>query len=249
MVAGLEPVRRSVGDEQRTDREPVRERLRERDRVRPDAELLPGEEAARAADAALDLVEDQQRAVLVGERAGGGQELRARRVDPALALDRLDQDRPGVRSDGGRERLGVVQPREPNRGRQRLERLRACPAGRSPRARRASARGTSPRARRRPASRSPCAPTSAPPRSPPHRSCRRTSARRRSGPRAAPRGGASARSSRGWRYARARRAGRAQPPAAPDGSGRARRPRSRRAGRGSACRRRRSARRRRPPRR
>ena len=62
--------RRRVGDEQRADRQAVCEPLRERDRVRLHAGALPGEELAGAADAGLHLVEDEQRVVLVGERAG-----------------------------------------------------------------------------------------------------------------------------------------------------------------------------------
>ena len=76
VVAGLEAGGRVVGDEERADREPVREALRERDGVGPHAELLPGEERAGAADAGLHLVEDQQRAVLVGELARLREELR-----------------------------------------------------------------------------------------------------------------------------------------------------------------------------
>ena len=65
VVAGLESLRRFVGDEQGADRKAVGKPLGERDRVGSDAEFLEREEAARAADAALDLVEDQHRAVLV----------------------------------------------------------------------------------------------------------------------------------------------------------------------------------------
>ena len=43
-------------------------------------------------------------------------------MDPALALHRLDQDRPGVRPDGRRERVDVVQLREAHGRRERLER-------------------------------------------------------------------------------------------------------------------------------
>ena len=46
-----------AGDEQAADRQAVREPFCERDEVRPDAELLEGEERTRAADAGLDLVE------------------------------------------------------------------------------------------------------------------------------------------------------------------------------------------------
>ncbi len=122
VVARDETLRRLVGDEERADREPVREPLRERDGVRPDPGLLPGEEGAGAPDAALDLVQDQQGAVLVGEGAGGRQELGGRRVDPTLALDGLDQDRGGLGTDESGERVGVVQNREAGLRRQRLER-------------------------------------------------------------------------------------------------------------------------------
>ena len=59
----------SVGDEQRADRQPVREPLRERDRVGADAGRCQAKNVAGAADAGLHLVEDEQRAELVGERA------------------------------------------------------------------------------------------------------------------------------------------------------------------------------------
>ena len=55
-------------DQQRRERQAeARERLRQRDDVRLDAHLLEREEGAGAADAGLDVVDDQQRAVLLGE--------------------------------------------------------------------------------------------------------------------------------------------------------------------------------------
>ena len=85
--------------------------------------LLEAEERAGAADAGLHLVEDEQRAELVGERARRLEELGRRRVHAALALDRLDQDRARVRPGGGDERLDVVQRREGDAGDERPERL------------------------------------------------------------------------------------------------------------------------------
>ena len=99
VVARLEPRRCVIRDEQRADRQAVRKAFRERDRVGLHAELLPREEAAGAADARLHLVEDQQRAVLVRERARLCEELGRERMDAAFALHRLEQDRGRVRPD------------------------------------------------------------------------------------------------------------------------------------------------------
>ncbi len=80
--------------------------------VRPDARLLEAEERARPAGAGLHLVEDEQGAELVGQRARRGEELVGRGVDAALALHRLDQDRARVGTRRRDERLDVVQRRE-----------------------------------------------------------------------------------------------------------------------------------------
>ena len=158
VVAGLERRRRVVGDEQRADRQPVREPLRERHRVGPDAELLPREERAGAADAGLHLVEDEQRAVLVGERAREREDLRRERPDAALALHRLEQDR-GRRRRRRRRRRGVVRASRSARPGRAARTARASPAAPSPRARPSCGRGTSRRARRARCGRSPCART------------------------------------------------------------------------------------------
>src|SRR5207248_2666455 len=123
VVAGLERPGRLVGDEQAPDREAVCEPLCERDELRSHAELLEAEERARPADAGLDLVEAEERAVGCGELGGGLNELRLRGIDPALALDGLEQDHPGVLTDGRLERADVVEARERDTGDERLERL------------------------------------------------------------------------------------------------------------------------------
>src|SRR5581483_3011699 len=76
VVARRKPALRAVRDEQRPDRQTVREALGERDDVGLDAERLPCEERPRSSDAGLHLVEDEQRAELVGERPRGLDELR-----------------------------------------------------------------------------------------------------------------------------------------------------------------------------
>ena len=82
------------------------------------AEQLPREERAAAADAGLHLVEDQQGAVLVGERACFRQLVARQRMDAALALHGLEQDRRRLVGDllGERRRR-----READPGNERLE--------------------------------------------------------------------------------------------------------------------------------
>ena len=91
------------------DRETTAERLGERHDVRLDAGTLIGEQLAGAAHAALHLVEDQQHAVLVAQRAQAFQKLVRRHAHAALALDRLDQDRGGVRTDRLLHRLEIAE--------------------------------------------------------------------------------------------------------------------------------------------
>src|SRR5207244_7702164 len=103
------------------DREPVRETLCERDELRPHAELLEAEERPGAADAGLHLVEAEKRAVRARELVGRPHELEPGGMNPALALDGLEPDHPGVRTDGRLERADVVQGRERDAGDERLE--------------------------------------------------------------------------------------------------------------------------------
>ncbi len=74
---------------------------------------MPGpfvrEEAAGAAHAGLDLVEDQKQPVLVAKLAQVAQVFQRHGPDAALALDRLDQDRGGLRRDRRLKRLAVAE--------------------------------------------------------------------------------------------------------------------------------------------
>src|SRR5947208_3669997 len=66
--------------------------LRRHDDVRVDAVMLHREELPGAAEAALNLVGDQQDAVLVANLAQPAHELRRGDIETALALHRLDHD-------------------------------------------------------------------------------------------------------------------------------------------------------------
>ena len=79
------------------DGQAAAEPLGQRDHVRDDALALVREPLAGPADAALDLVEHQQRAGLVARRAGRLQVAGRRRHDAALAQARLQEDRGAVR--------------------------------------------------------------------------------------------------------------------------------------------------------
>ena len=89
------------------DRKAAAERLRQRHDVGRDAGMLIGEHIAGAADAGLDLVEDQQQPVVVAQLAQRAQE--GMRHDPhaALAHDRLDHDGGGLRTDRFLGRLQI----------------------------------------------------------------------------------------------------------------------------------------------
>ncbi len=93
MVAGLEQVAGGAEADAGADREAAAEALGDGDDVgarRRDG--VVGEPRAGAAHAGLHLVEPEQRAVLVGDRAGGGEVALGRDDDAGLALDRLEQD-------------------------------------------------------------------------------------------------------------------------------------------------------------
>ena len=61
--------------------------------VGPDAGLFIGEPRPGAAHAGLDFIEDQEAAAFIRELSQTRQKVGVRNVDPAFALDRLDQNR------------------------------------------------------------------------------------------------------------------------------------------------------------
>ena len=68
-----------------------------------------GKQLAGPADAALDLVEDEQQPVLVAKLAQPLQRLRGERPDAAFALYRLDKDRSGFGRDRLRRSIKIVE--------------------------------------------------------------------------------------------------------------------------------------------
>ena len=78
---------------------------------------------AGAADPGLDLVDDEERAGLGGQLARRPEVLRVGGDDPALALDRLEDDGGGVRPHRGLEGVDVAPRHVHDTGEERLERL------------------------------------------------------------------------------------------------------------------------------
>src|SRR5579883_1985072 len=94
--------------EHSTNRKSAAERLGKRHHIGRDAEALVGKQLAGAAHAGLHLVEGEQKAVLVAEFAQRPEERWRRATYTAFALDRLDQDARGVRTDRLLHRLDVA---------------------------------------------------------------------------------------------------------------------------------------------
>ncbi len=97
------------GGEEGPDRKAAAERLGERHDVGRHPGVLIGEQVAGAPHAGLHFVEDQQRAVLVGELAQLAQGLVRRHPHAPLALDGLDQDGGGGRADHALDRRDVAE--------------------------------------------------------------------------------------------------------------------------------------------
>src|SRR5204863_9331983 len=104
------------------ERQSAAERLCEREDVGNDTALLEREERSGASEAALDLVEDQDRAEAIGETPRRGKIVVGQRNDAALAHHRLENDRVCLVADEGFERSDVVRRNELDSGNERLER-------------------------------------------------------------------------------------------------------------------------------
>ena len=118
MITGGECADGLVRDEQRSDREPVGETLREGDEIGAHAELLEGEEAAGPSRTRLHLVEAEDGL----ELRGSPDEVRLERDHATLAEDRLEEDQADLVVDGGAQSRGVVRRNEAHAGQERSER-------------------------------------------------------------------------------------------------------------------------------
>ena len=86
------PVHQLGAGDGRAQRHAAGDAFGQRDHIRDRAEMLGGEHLAGASHAALDLVENQQDAVVVGHPAQLVEELLGRHDVAAFALHRLDED-------------------------------------------------------------------------------------------------------------------------------------------------------------
>src|SRR5260370_38830947 len=92
MHAGRDASGNLLGGKNGAERKAGGERLGNQSDVRLRGKLLIAEEAAGAAKSALNLIGDQESAVLRGKRAGAIPENFAEGIDPALALNWLQKD-------------------------------------------------------------------------------------------------------------------------------------------------------------
>src|SRR5438552_7265853 len=123
IVAPLERTLHILCGEGRSDWDPTREGLREREQVRLYAPPLHSEQAPCTAHPRLHFVEDEEGPGSVACLTGGGQVFRGRDVHAALTLDRLEDDRCGIMIDGFLQSLDVVEWDMLESGDERLERL------------------------------------------------------------------------------------------------------------------------------
>jgi hypothetical protein len=112
---------RRARDERGNREQAAAQRLADDDGVGTDAFVHVGEPGAGAAEARLDLVDDQQDVARGAQFARGAQESRRRRDYAGFALDRFDQDRAGVLVDRLAESRDVAEVEVPEPRRERAE--------------------------------------------------------------------------------------------------------------------------------
>ena len=92
MQTWLYAMRNLIGAQDRPQRKPGGQRLRNCDDIGLDAEMLIGEPAPSATEATLDLIGDQHRAGFPGQLARAGEKVSAQRADSALTLHWFQQN-------------------------------------------------------------------------------------------------------------------------------------------------------------
>ena len=111
--------RRPLGRQHRTQRKAPANPLGHHHDVRRDPGPFMREKPPRAPHPALHLVQDQKRPRLVAERAQAAQAGLRHRPDAALALHRLDQDRPHIGRPDRRLERGMIPPGQLREARQK----------------------------------------------------------------------------------------------------------------------------------
>ena len=142
MVTRLHRMRSFATGEEGTDRHAVSQSLRHRQDIRLHAVGLPCKHGAGAAHATLDLIEDQQQIMLIAELPYAPEKFLRRRIDTALTLDRLHDDRTGVFIDLRLYGIEIVEGCEAHTPDQRLKRCTVVVlAGHADRAHRTTVEG------------------------------------------------------------------------------------------------------------
>ena len=117
--AGVHAAGDAVGGENCAQRQSGGEWFGDGDDVRLEAVVLVGKPASGAAQAALDFVENQQRATALGQLARGLQKFRADRIDAALALNRFQTNGADAAIELALQIVDVVEANETDAGQQR----------------------------------------------------------------------------------------------------------------------------------
>src|ERR1700677_2587915 len=99
-------------------RQAARQRLRDRDYIRQNIVMLIGKMAPGAAQAALNLVKNEQRTALFGQSRGEVEKFFINRTDPSFTLNRLNADRADTGIKLSLEIVEVVELYEGHAGQQ-----------------------------------------------------------------------------------------------------------------------------------
>ena len=142
MHAGMHSAGHPVGGQDGAKRQTGSQRLGYGDDVRLHSVVLIGEVFSRAAQTALDLVDDQQGAGTLGQFPCRPQELRADGIDAAFSLDRLQTHGAHAAIELPLQVVDVIEGDEPDAGQQRRKGMTIlCLPGRGQRTKGAAVEG------------------------------------------------------------------------------------------------------------